>query len=358
MGQLPAARVTPSLVFEHTGVDYAGPISLKFYQGRGTRIYKAWIAVFVCFSTSAVHLELVTEYSANGFLKAFRRFTSRRGICRNLYSDCETNFVGADAELKRLLSGCLQESRNLQHLLANNETEWKFNPPGAPRMGGKWEAAVKSVKFHLQRIIADMLLTYEDFSTFLTQVEAVLNSRPLSALSEDPDDLTALTPGHFIRGAPLNAIPEPSLGDVPVNRLSHLQRIQERLQSFWERWSHDCLQSHQTISKWQTSFNDVAVGSLVLITDERLPPTRWLLARVTQVHPGRDGLTRVVTLKTATSTVTRPIHRLVLLPVSRHAEDFQDAAPTAAHLLLQRAVKGGECSNLPPCLAPADQLSA
>ncbi|XP_046624784.1 uncharacterized protein LOC124307301 [Neodiprion virginianus] len=144
-----------------------------------------------------VHLELVTDYSANGFLKAFRRFTSRRGICRNLYSDCGTNFVGADAELKRLLSGCLQESRNLQHLLANDGTEWKFNPPGAPHMGGKWEAAVKSVKFHLQRTIADMLLTYEDFSTFLTQVEAVLNSRPLSAFSEDPDDLTALTPGHF-----------------------------------------------------------------------------------------------------------------------------------------------------------------
>ncbi|XP_057329765.1 uncharacterized protein LOC130670379 [Microplitis mediator] len=210
MGQLPSHRVSPSLVFENTGVDYAGPVSLKFFQGRGTRCYKGWIAVFICLSTSAVHLEVVTDYSSKGFLKAFRRFT-RRGICRTLRSDCGTNFKGADLILKQLLTGALKESSHLQRHLANDGTQWSFNPPGAPHMGGKWEAAVKSIKYHLQRTIADTLLTYEDFSTFLIQVEVVLNSRPLSALSEDPDDLTALTPGHFIRGAAINTIPEPNL---------------------------------------------------------------------------------------------------------------------------------------------------
>ncbi|XP_057335052.1 uncharacterized protein LOC130673855 [Microplitis mediator] len=197
MGQLPSQRVSPSLVFENTGVDCAGPVSLKFFQGRGTRCYKGWIAVFVCLSTSAVHLEVVTDYSSEGFLKAFRCFTRRRGICRTLRSDCGTNFKGADLIFKQLLTGALKESSHLQQHLANDGTQWSFNPPGAPHMGGKWEAAVKSIKYHLQRTIADTLLTYEDFSTFLIQVEAVLNSRPLSALSEDPDDLTALTPGHL-----------------------------------------------------------------------------------------------------------------------------------------------------------------
>ncbi|XP_037908650.1 uncharacterized protein LOC119650147 [Hermetia illucens] len=220
MGQLPAKRVQPSLVFEHTGVDYAGPVSLKYYQGRGTRTYKAWIVIFICLSTSAVHLEAVTDYSTEGFLKAFRRFTSRRGICKSLTSDCGTNFKGADVTLQQLLNSSVQKSQRLRQILANDGTQWKFNPPGAPHMGGKWEAAVKSVKYHLQRTIADTLLTYEDFSTFLAQVEAVLNSRPLSALTEDPDDLFALTPGHLIRGAPLNTIPEPSLTDVPTSRLS------------------------------------------------------------------------------------------------------------------------------------------
>ncbi|XP_048511043.1 uncharacterized protein LOC125500904 [Athalia rosae] len=137
MGQLPASRVTPSFVFENAGVYYAGPVSLKSFQGRGTRSYKAWIAVFVCFSTFAIHLELVTDYSAQGFLKAFRRSTARRGICKTLTSDCGTNFQGACVILKRLLPGFTKESQHLQQLIANDGTTWKFNPPGAPHMGGK-----------------------------------------------------------------------------------------------------------------------------------------------------------------------------------------------------------------------------
>lgn len=321
MGQLPTHRVSPSLTFQNTGVDYAGPVSLKFYQGRGTRCYKGWIAVFICLSTSAMHLEVVTDYSAEGFLKAFRRFTGRRGICNHLYSDCGTNFKGADLILQRLLTNALKESFHLHQALTNDGTQWHFNPPGAPHMGGKWEAAVKSLKYHLQRTISDTLLTYEDFSTFLIQVEAVLNSRPLSALSEDPDDLTALTPGHFIRGAAINTVPEPDLTAVSGSRLSQLQRVQERLQHFWDRWTSECLQSHLSISKWNTSHKDISVGSLVLISDERYPPTKWPLARVLELHPGRDGLTRVVTLKTTTSTLKRPISKLVLLPTSSATED-------------------------------------
>ncbi|XP_057329785.1 uncharacterized protein LOC130670399 [Microplitis mediator] len=324
MAPLPTSRVTPSLVFENTGVDYAGPITLKTFQGRGAKTFKGWIAVFVCFTTSAIHLEAVSDYSAEGFLKAFRRFTSRRGICKTIRSDCGTNFKGADAILKDLFRQSSKESQELQRILANDGTKWIFNPPGAPHMGGKWEAAVKSVKHHLQRTISDTLLTFEDFSTFLAQVEAVLNSRPLSALSDDPEDISALTPGHFIRGEALTTIPEPSLCSVPEPRLSHFQRIQERFQKFWDRWSTECLQAHQSISKWQKTQDNIKVGSLVLLTDERLPPSKWPLARVIQLHLGQDGLCRVVTVKTATSTLTRPVVKLAPLPISPHQDDSQE----------------------------------
>ncbi|XP_074114130.1 uncharacterized protein LOC141537182 [Cotesia typhae] len=302
MAPLPASRVTPSPVFETTGVDYAGPITLKTFQGR------------------AIHLEAVSDYSTEGFLKAFRRFSSRRGICKTLHSDCGTNFKGADNELKRLFSQATSESKELQRLLTNNGTNWRFNPPGALHMGGKWEAAVKSVKRHLQSSISETSFTFEDFSTLLAQVEAVLNSRPLSALSDDPEDLSALTPGHFIRGAALNSIPEPSLTSVNESRPSQFQRIQERFQQFWNRWSAECLSAHQSISKWRYQQDDIKLGSLVLITDERLPPSKWPLARVIQLHPGKDGLTRVVTLKTATTILTRPIVKLALLPLAPHQE--------------------------------------
>ncbi|XP_008554225.1 uncharacterized protein LOC103575990 [Microplitis demolitor] len=137
MSQLPSHQVSPSLIFENTEVDYAGPVSLKFYQGRGTRCYKGWIAVFVCLSSSVAHLEIVTGYSSEGFLKAFRRFTSRRGICRTLRSDCGTNFKSADLILKQLLIGALKESSHLQQHLTNDGTQWLFNPPGAPHIGRK-----------------------------------------------------------------------------------------------------------------------------------------------------------------------------------------------------------------------------
>ncbi|XP_043496460.1 uncharacterized protein LOC122520465 [Polistes fuscatus] len=258
--------------------------------------------------------------TSQGFLKAFRRFTSRRGIPKTLRSDCGTNFQGSNKQLKDLLSAATKESLKIQRLLSNDGTNWIFNPPAAPHMGGKWEAAVKSIKYHLKRTISDTLLTFEDFSTFLAQVEAVLNSRPLSSLSKDPDDIRALTPGHFIRGEALTTIPEPSLIDISNSRLSHFQRIQERFQQFWRRLSTECLQAHQTTSKWQTSQNDIREGSLVLITDERLPPSKWPLARVIKLHPGKDGLCRVVTLKTATSTITRPIVKLAPLPLQPHTE--------------------------------------
>ena len=97
-GQLPLFRVTPS----HDGVDYAGPLTLKAWKGRGAKTYKGWICVFVCFDTSAVHLEPVSDYSTEGFIAAYRRFTLRRVIAHTLYLDGGTNFIAADPTLRKL----------------------------------------------------------------------------------------------------------------------------------------------------------------------------------------------------------------------------------------------------------------
>ncbi|XP_011866509.1 PREDICTED: uncharacterized protein LOC105561264, partial [Vollenhovia emeryi] len=211
LGPLPVENITPSRAFLHTGVDYAGPFTTKTWKGRNARTYKSYIALFVCHSTSAIHLELVTDYTTEAFMAAYKRFTARRGICATLMSDCGTNFKGADSELQRLFSSSSKELSNLASLLANDGTQWKFNPPSAPHFGGKWEAGVKSVKFHLKRVVGDTLLTYEETTTFLAQVEATLNSRPLCPLTDDPEDLNALTPGHFLMGRAPSTIPEPSL---------------------------------------------------------------------------------------------------------------------------------------------------
>ncbi|XP_070162435.1 uncharacterized protein [Polyergus mexicanus] len=317
-----------------------GPLTLKTWRGRGAKCHKGWLAIFVCFSTSAVHLEAVTDYSTDGFIAAYRRLTGRRGICQTLFSDCGTNFQGTDTSLKRLFNAGSKEFSELAQLLTHDGTTWVFNPPATPHFGGKWEAAVKSVKHHLRRTIGETALTYEEFTTLLVQIEAVLNSRPLCPLSDDPEDLAALTPGHFIIGAAPTTIPEPSLSVVPLPRLSRWQLIQQQFQHFWSRWSAEYLQRQLAISKWHHPSTQIKVGSLVLLTDKRFPPSKWPLARVTQLHLGSDGLCRVVTLKalkTATTELKRPITKLAVLlttpdqpsPTDQPATDSASPSPIA-----------------------------
>ncbi|XP_025270835.1 uncharacterized protein LOC112639871 [Camponotus floridanus] len=320
MSDLPRERVVPARPFLHTGVDYAGPIQLRTTKGRGHRSYKAFVAVFVCLASRAVHLEVVSDYTAEAFLAALRRFVSRRGICRSLRSDCGTTFVGADSQLTALFTAGTPENHRIIDSLASERIEWRFNPPSAPHFGGIWEAAVKSLKHHLRRVIGDAKLTFEEMSTFLTQVEACLNSRPLQALSDDPEDLAALTPGHFLVGAALTAVPEPSLLDEPTSRLSRWQLLQKMRDHFWERWSKEYLHSITHRPKWLREETGFKVGRLCLIRNELTPPTKWPLARIAKIHPGEDGQVRVVTLRTAASELVRPVVKLVVLPINGHGD--------------------------------------
>lgn len=321
MGQLPSERVIPSRPFLNTGVDYAGPFLIKTWKGRNARTYKGYVALFVCFSTSAIHLELVTDYTTDAFLAAYKRFSSRRGLCATLISDCGSNLKGADAELQRLFSAATEESHRLATLLARDGTQWKFNPPSAPHFEGKWEAGVKSMKYHLKRVIGDNLLTFEEMTTLLAQVEAVLNSRPLCPMTDDPEDLTAITPGHFIMGCAPTVLPEPSLEDEKTTRLSRWQLLRKMLDSLWSKWSTEYLQRFHSTYKWNEVTTPIKQGSMVLIVDERYPSAKWPLGRVVQVHPGQDGLIRVVTVKTQVSEYKRPVTKLCLLPINTDTTD-------------------------------------
>ncbi|GFU32891.1 integrase catalytic domain-containing protein [Trichonephila clavipes] len=209
MSDLPSSRISPA--FMRCGVDYAGPFQIKTIKGRGSKFFKAYIALFVCFTTRAIHLDLVIDFSADAFTAAQKRFISHRRKCSDIYSDCGSNFVGAKRKLMEFekLAKSDNYNKNVSKFLTDNGIKWHQNVPGAPHMGGLWEAGIKSTKYHLKRVVGETKLTYEEFETFLTQIEICLNSGPLTPISNDPNDISALTPGHFIIGRPLTSIPEP-----------------------------------------------------------------------------------------------------------------------------------------------------
>ncbi|XP_055543811.1 uncharacterized protein LOC129729327 [Wyeomyia smithii] len=204
-GQYPKSRTTPSRAFTVTGVDYCGP---------------------------AVHLELVGDLTTAAFLSALRRFVSRRGLPAEIHSDNGLNFQGASNHLRELydlLRDPVATAKNATEATQRG-ISWKFIPPRAPNFGGLWEAAVKSAKTSLIRVLGQRQLSFEDMTTVLTQIEAGMNSRPLTPLSEDPGELDVLTPGHFLTGTSLLAIPDPDYTDVPTNRLQHYQQLQQLVQ--------------------------------------------------------------------------------------------------------------------------------
>lgn len=314
MGNLPSARIIEAPPFATTGVDYAGPIDIRVSKGRGQKSYKGYIAVFVCLVTKAIHLEAVSDLTTAAFIAALKRFIGRRGLCNSIYSDCGTNFIGADNELRRNFNQNRQLiERDVMPFLANRGIQWHFIPPASPHFGGLWEAGVKSTKYHLRRILNNTTLTYEEMSTLLCQIESCLNSRPLAPNTNDPHDLTALTPGHFLIQRSMHAAPEKPSDNLSEHiRWQHLQILVDH---FWQRWSQEYFQRLQSRPKWAQQQVNYQPNELVLIRDERLPPNQWLMGRIVAVHPGKDDIVRVVTLKTKNGLLKRPIVKICRLPI-------------------------------------------
>lgn len=276
MGNLPKVRVIAARPFENVGVDYCGYFYIKEKRLRNKNKIKVYVAVFVCMVTKPVHLELVGDLTSDAFLNAFRRFVARRGKCKNLYSHNGTNFIGANNELKELHS-MLYSQENVNKVkseLLKDEIQWHFIPPRTPHFGGMWEAAVKSFKQHLKRTVGDTLFCYESFNTLLCEIEAVLNSRPLTPMSADPSDLNVLTPGHLLIGQSLQAIPAPDYTDVKTNRLAVWQHIQKIKVNFWKCCHAEYLNELTVRNKWHQGQSSVELGMLVMLRDENQPPLR------------------------------------------------------------------------------------
>ncbi|KAA5655205.1 transposase family protein [Pseudomonas aeruginosa] len=315
MGDLPPDRVKKMRPFSGVGTDFAGPFMIKASRLRNVRLIKAYLCVFVCLSTKAVHLEVVADLTTEAFIASLDRFVSRRGLPELIRSDNGTNFVGADRYLRDVVNFLNNNQVDIETALSRRGIRWTFSPPGCPHWGGIFEAVVKSAKTHLMRVIGQTSLTFEELTTVFCRIEAVLNSRPLCPLSSDPHDLESLTPGHFLIGQPLNALPEYPLSDIKPGRLRRYQMLQQMSQDFWKRWSLEYLHLLQQRFKWTDRTSPPHVGDLVLVKDANLPPLRWRRGRIVNLFPGKDGTPRSAEVLVGDSVLKRAVTTLSRLPV-------------------------------------------
>lgn len=319
MGSLPSDRINMDdyKVFSITGVDFAGPITVRHHV-RCRQEKKVYLSLFICFVTKAVHIELVTDLSTDAFLRSLRRFVDDRGHVTKIYSDNATNFKGACnylQEVKQMLSRNapkIVESCKKQHI------EWSFSPPRAPHHGGLWEASIKLLKTLIRKIVGDANLTEDELRTVAKRAASIVNSRPITTLSADANDLSPFTPAHFLYGRPPTAFPEPpSMFEnvININKVNVAQRMQYVNRQLWQRFQKEYLTLLQPRSKWLFKTDNVQPGTLVLVKQDNVNPLHWPLGRIIETYPDSDGLVRIVKLRTSSGEFERATNGIAVLPM-------------------------------------------
>ena len=264
-----------------------------------------------------MHFEIAHSLDTDSFLGAFTRFTSRRGVPTHVISDNGTNLVAAEKELREMLD-CLDEDK-IRH--AHTNIQWKFLPPHGSHMAGVWERLIRSTKQILRTLLSSEVsrpVTDEILCTLLCQVEAILNDRPLTRNPDGLEDAPALTPNMLLTFKRRPVYTPGIFDEKDVYSRRWWRRAQHLSDVFWKRWIKEYLPLLHLRQKWTHTQPDVCVDDIVLLEEENAPRGEWPIARVLELQPGLDGLTRTVKLLVRGKEKIRPIQKLVFL--EHHAQ--------------------------------------
>ncbi|XP_045537630.1 uncharacterized protein LOC123721811 [Papilio machaon] len=305
-GDLPPERLAHHRrPFTFTGLDYFGPISVTI----GRRHEKRYVALFTCLTVRALHLEMVHSLSTDSAIMAIRRFIARRGSPDTIFSDNGTCFVGANRILREFYG------ENVEDFMSTQGIRWKFTPPAAPNFGGCWERLVRSVKVALNATLTERAPKEETLSSLLAEAEAIVNSRPLTHVSTDPDDPTTLTTFHFLIGSSSMQTLPTALNDHDLVSRSEWRKALRLADHFWSRWMREVLPTLQPREQPRGNRSSTALqeGDIVIIADSNLPRGTWPRGRVAKTYCGKDQVIRVVDVTTAGGMLRRPVRKLVRL---------------------------------------------
>ena len=308
MANLPQDRLIPDKPpFSSVGIDYFGPFEVKC--GRST--VKRYGVLFTCLTVRAIHIEVAHSLETDACINAFRRFIARRGQVSVMRSDNGTNLVGAEKEMREAIKGWNQSK--ISEMLMQKGITWIFNPPAGSHFGGIWERQIRSVRRILNQILKQQPLDDERLHTLFCEVEAIINGRPITRVSNDSNDIEALTPNHLLLLKRQPVLPPGVFQKEDLYAKRRWRQVQYLSDIFWKRWTKEYLPLLQERQKWSVTRRNLKAGDVVLIVDDSAPRSSWLMGKVERTVSDSKGLVRRVFVKTKTSVLERPIDKLCLL---------------------------------------------
>ena len=323
MAPLPLHRLKPSPAFHNTYIDFFGPFKIRGVVNKRTT-GKGFGVIFTCGVSRAVHCDLSPNYNTDGFLQALRRFTSIRGYPSQVWSDCGTQIVAADKELRQMVKNF--DKQRLVEFGAERGINWNFSPPDAPWYNGCVEALVKSVKKAMKVSVGDQVLTFPELQCVLFEASNIVNERPIGVFSHDINDGKYLCPNNLLLGRATSRVPAGPFNEdcTPRRRFRFVQRL---VNDFWKTWHRDYFPSLLVQQKWQVHKRNMRVGDVVLMRDSNAIRGHWQMGKVAKIHTSSDNMVRHVDVsyKLPTSvrhkTLKRAVQSLVvLLPVEEDVE--------------------------------------
>jgi hypothetical protein len=316
MASLPADRVTPDEPpFTNVGIDLFGQIMVKQRRSQ----VKRYGCIFTCLTSRAVHIEIVDSLDTDSFLNGLRRFIGRRGNPKIIRSDNGTNFKCGERELREAIAKW--NEKKIAEYLQQRNVEWIFNPPAASHMGGVWERMIQSVKKTLRGLMKDQVVSDETLRTLIVEVEGILNGRPLTSVSDLPNDLDVLTPNHLLLLRSNPNVPPGVFEKSDSYCKRRWRQVQYMADLFWKRWLKEYLPLLQERRKWNKIRRNLQAGDLVMVAEENVHRSQWPLARVVEVHTGKDNRVRSAKVKMRSTMLVRPITKLCLLEQSSDDEE-------------------------------------
>ncbi|KAJ7983844.1 hypothetical protein DPEC_G00370650 [Dallia pectoralis] len=306
MSDLPSERITPAKPFQYTTVDLFGPYEVKDEVKKRVKL-KVWGIIFCCMASRAIHTDVVSDQSTEGFLLAYQRFTALRGHPKKLWSDPGTNFVGARPALKELYHFLDRSSiSELENEASKHGTEWSWeiHPADSPHRNGAAEAAVRTVKRALHNLGGEGIFTWSEFQTFMYMAANLANERPIDARTQSREDcIEYISPNSLLLG---RTGPKGDLGSFEFEGYSYkrLRVIQAEVNWFWRKWSQLAGPNLFVRSKWHTKQRNVAVGDIVWLADQNALRGQYKLGRVVSVNADRKCIVRDANVRTFPSYPT------------------------------------------------------